>query len=61
MLSYVLKSNEMSAATAFGLFGVFSMIRYRTEDITARDMTYLFIVMAQLIILKLISTMIVHH
>ncbi len=46
MLSYVLKSNEMSAATAFGLFGVFSMIRYRTEDITARDMTYLFIVMA---------------
>jgi Domain of unknown function (DUF4956) len=46
MLSYVLKSNEMSAATAFGLFGVFSMIRYRTEDISARDMTYLFIVMA---------------
>jgi Domain of unknown function (DUF4956) len=42
----VLQSNEMSIGAAFGLFGVFSMIRYRTEDITARDMTYLFIVIA---------------
>jgi Domain of unknown function (DUF4956) len=46
LLSYVLQSNEMSIGAAFGLFGVFSMIRYRTEDITARDMTYLFIVIA---------------
>ena len=29
---------------AFGLFAIFSMLRYRTEDISARDMTYLFIV-----------------
>jgi hypothetical protein len=46
MLSYVLKSNEMSMGAAFGLFAVFSMLRYRTEDISARDMTYLFIVIA---------------
>jgi Domain of unknown function (DUF4956) len=46
LLSFVLQSNEMSIGAAFGLFGVFSMIRYRTEDITARDMTYLFIVIA---------------
>jgi hypothetical protein len=44
LLSYVLHSNEMSMGAAFGLFAVFSMIRYRTEDISARDMTYLFIV-----------------
>jgi hypothetical protein len=29
---------------AFGLFAIFSMLRYRTEDISARDMTYLFAV-----------------
>jgi Domain of unknown function (DUF4956) len=45
-LSYVLQTGNMSIGAAFGLFGVFSMIRYRTEDISARDMTYLFIVMA---------------
>jgi hypothetical protein len=31
---------------AFGLFAVFSMLRYRTEGITTKDMTYLFIVIA---------------
>jgi hypothetical protein len=46
LLSYVLKFGELSIGGAFGLFAVFSMIRYRTEDINARDMTYLFIVMA---------------
>ena len=29
---------------AFGLFAVFSMLRYRTEGISMKDMTYLFIV-----------------
>jgi hypothetical protein len=31
---------------AFGLFAVFSMLRYRTENISTKDMTYLFIVIA---------------
>jgi hypothetical protein len=31
---------------AFGLFAVFSMLRYRTEGISMKDMTYLFIVIA---------------
>jgi hypothetical protein len=31
---------------AFGLFAVFSMLRYRTEGITTKDMTYLFLVIA---------------
>jgi hypothetical protein len=35
-----------STGAAFGLFAVFSLLRYRTEDISARDMTYLFMVIA---------------
>ena len=31
---------------AFGLFAVFSILRYRTEGISIKDMTYLFIVIA---------------
>jgi len=31
---------------AFGLFAVFSMLRYRTESISLKDMTYLFLVIA---------------
>ena len=31
---------------AFGLFAVFSMLRYRTEDILMKDMTYLFLCIA---------------
>ena len=31
---------------AFGLFAVFSMLRYRTEDISIKDMTYLFLCIA---------------
>jgi hypothetical protein len=36
----------MTLGAAFGLFAVFSMLRYRTENISAKDMTYLFIVIA---------------
>jgi len=38
--------SAFSTGAAFGLFAVFSLLRYRTEDISARDMTYLFIVIA---------------
>ena len=40
------KSGGFSMGAAFGLFAVFSLLRYRTEDISARDMTYLFTVIA---------------
>jgi len=36
----------MSTGAAFGLFAVFSMLRYRTEGISAKDMTYLFLSIA---------------
>jgi hypothetical protein len=46
LITYLLNKVEMSMGAAFGLFAVFSMLRYRTEGISAKDMTYLFIVIA---------------
>ena len=43
LIAFVLNSAEMSMGAAFGLFAVFSMLRYRTEGISATDMTYLFL------------------
>jgi hypothetical protein len=40
------EKSGFSTGAAFGLFAVFSLLRYRTEDISARDMTYLFTVIA---------------
>lgn len=47
IITYLLNTKSgFSTGAAFGLFAVFSLLRYRTEDISARDMTYLFIVIA---------------
>ena len=46
IITYLLNKVDMSMGAAFGLFAVFSMLRYRTEGITTKDMTYLFIVIA---------------
>ena len=43
LLTYVLNEVKISMGAAFGLFAVFSMLRYRTEGISMKDMTYLFI------------------
>lgn len=45
-ICYVMNKVELSMGAAFGLFAVFSMLRYRTEDISIRDMTYLFLAIA---------------
>jgi hypothetical protein len=37
---------DISMGFAFGLFAIFSMLRYRTESITIKEMTYLFLVIA---------------
>jgi hypothetical protein len=42
LIAFVLNSVEMTLGAAFGLFAVFSMLRYRTEGISTTDMTYLF-------------------
>ena len=46
LLTFVLNKVKISMGTAFGLFAVFSMLRYRTEGIGMKDMTYLFIFIA---------------
>jgi hypothetical protein len=45
-ICYLLNKVELSMGAAFGLFAVFSMLRYRTEGISIKDMTYLFLVIA---------------
>lgn len=46
LITYLLNKVEMSLGAAFGLFAVFAMLRYRTEDISTKDMTYLFLCIA---------------
>jgi hypothetical protein len=46
LISFLLNKVEFSMGSAFGLFAVFSMLRYRTEDISIKDMTYLFLTIA---------------
>lgn len=46
LITYLLNKVDMGLGAAFGLFAVFSMLRYRTENISAKDMTYLFLVIA---------------
>jgi hypothetical protein len=42
-ISFMLNKVEMSTGAGFGLFAVFSVLRYRTEGIGPKDMTYLFL------------------
>lgn len=42
----VLTSVELSVGVGFGLFAIFSVLRYRTEEMQIRDMSYLFIIIA---------------
>ena len=44
LVTYSLKSIDISIGFAFGLFAIFSMLRYRTEVIPFKEMTYLFLV-----------------
>lgn len=46
LVTYMLHQVQMSMGAAFGLFAVFSMLRYRTEGISIKDMTYLFVVIS---------------
>jgi Ca2+/Na+ antiporter len=51
----MLASIKLKIGFAFGLFAVFSIIRYRTEQIPIREMTYLFTVII-LAVLNALST-----
>jgi hypothetical protein len=46
LMCFFLNKVKISMGAAFGLFAVFGMLRYRTEDLSIKDMTYLFLVIA---------------
>jgi len=46
LVTYLMNKSDMSMGVAFGLFAVFGILRFRTEDISIKDMTYLFLVIA---------------
>lgn len=46
IITFVLNKTNISMGAAFGLFAVFSMLRYRTEGISMKEMTYLLISIA---------------
>jgi hypothetical protein len=39
-------STDLSVGVGFGLFAIFSVLRYRTDEMPIREMTYLFIIIA---------------
>jgi len=44
LVTHLLQGIEISMGFAFGLFAIFAMLRYRTESISIRNMSYLFLV-----------------
>lgn len=46
LITWLLNSVEITMGAAFGLFAVFSMLRFRTEGLAVGDMTYLFLAIA---------------
>lgn len=42
----LLTNASLSVGVGFGLFAIFSVLRYRTDEIPIREMTYLFIIIA---------------
>ena len=43
-LCFTLKKYELDLGLALGLFAIFGILRYRTEPLKVREMTYLFVV-----------------
>ena len=50
LILYQLQNLQMEMTLALGLFAIFSMIRYRTEQLPIREMTYLFVLIGVSII-----------
>lgn len=56
LVTALLHSVTVTMGFAFGLFAVFSMLRYRTEALGIKEMTYLFLVIA-MALLAAVGTM----
>ena len=46
MMIFLLGSVKVKIGFALGLFAIFGIIRYRTEQMPVREMTYLFVIIA---------------
>ena len=46
MLIFLMGGVKMKVGVALGLFAIFGIIRYRTESVPIREMTYLFLIIA---------------
>ena len=46
LLLYIMGNVEVGVGLTLGLFAIFGVIRYRTETVPIREMTYLFIIIA---------------
>ncbi|MCK5729892.1 MAG: DUF4956 domain-containing protein, partial [Draconibacterium sp.] len=46
LLVYILENVELELGFALGLFAIFGIIRYRTDPIPPKEMTYLFVIIA---------------
>ncbi|MCX7728034.1 MAG: DUF4956 domain-containing protein [Bacteroidia bacterium] len=46
LITYLLNKVDLSLGAAFGLFAIFGIMRYRSEDISIKNLTYLFMVIA---------------
>ncbi|MFI5170793.1 MAG: DUF4956 domain-containing protein [Chitinophagales bacterium] len=55
-LCYLLSGIKLEMGFAFGLFAIFSILRYRTISIPMKEMTYLFLVIAVAVINSLTTT-----
>lgn len=55
LLCYMLGSVKIQMGFALGLFAVFGIIRYRTDQMPIKEMTYLFIVIGLAVVNALIS------
>ncbi len=50
----LLNSTDLSVGVGFGLFAIFSILRYRTDTVPIRDMTYLFVLIALAVVNSLL-------
>ncbi|MCF0175496.1 MAG: DUF4956 domain-containing protein [Bacteroidales bacterium] len=57
MIVYVLGDVKIKSGFALGLFAIFSIIRYRTESMSVREMTYLFIIISISVVNALSSSL----
>lgn len=56
-LVYLLGGVKIKVGFALGLFAIFGIIRYRTESMSVREMTYLFVIIAVSVINALAVTL----